>query len=462
MASKYKPDDDFDSEINSNEFDDRINTVEVNNINEQIEIQNDHSQLASTPGKNLILLSLAGLVSIYFIYSIVFKTDENEEARKKLQEITNSQPVDDAVTVSVTGDSGIKIEEGIVVPEVINIETEQATVSKALPDEAPISWPDFDFREERLNDDRSDKTGEDIEKTESKEPPMFVAPPLEEEVIPIPPVNETVSPVAPSALELAQIEETKRKQPMLLKSGSGSPSRSAAGNDALAQTSAETVKATFIGDTDTMIAQGKMIDVVLETAINTNLEGLLRAVVSRNVYAESGNNILIPKGSRLIGSYGSPEANGNRIAVSWDRVIMPDGIDVQIGSPGTDVMGRSGVGAFVDKKFFDIFSNAILLSIVTIGGSAFVDEVTDAQGQTTSTTTTPEGNSTSSRSGGTSTDAAVLDAASNMSDVASSITEGLLDETPTMIVQQGTKMKVFVNKDIHFPSSVASRVKFIN
>jgi type IV secretory pathway VirB10-like protein len=40
------------------------------------------------------------------------------------------------------------------------------------------------------------------------------------------------------------------------------------------------------------------IDAVLETAINSDLQGMLHAVVSSDVYAETGNAVLIPKGSK--------------------------------------------------------------------------------------------------------------------------------------------------------------------
>jgi type IV secretory pathway VirB10-like protein len=476
MADNYKPNNNFESEINSDDFDERINTVEVNNLHEDIEIQNEQSQLASTPGKNIILLLLAGLVSIYVIYSIAFKTDPNYEKAKKLEEIIKSQPVESAVQVHQPVDS-LEVQEGIVLPDIKTLDEEQAPVIgldsgsfRNLSDS--LNWPSLvndtekkysDQYSEKSIDSANQESNNDIVDASTNN--IFVAPALPEddeikvETPPLPPIDNKVS---PGDLQLAQLAQEKRRRPMILKGTAGVPSDlSSAGKNGLEATSSETVKATFIGDTDTLIAQGKIIDVVLESAINTNLEGVIRGVISRNIYAESGKNILIPKGSRLIGAYGGTEANSNRVAIIWNRVIMPDGVDVQIGSPGTDVMGRAGIAGFVDRKFFDIFSNAVLLSVVTIAGAAFVDEVTDAQQQTTSTTTAVDGASTTS-STGNSTDAAVLDSVNNMSDIANSITEGLLDAKPTVIIQQGTKMKVFVNKDIHFPSSIASRVQFIN
>lgn len=285
---------------------------------------------------------------------------------------------------------------------------------------------------------------------------------------PVQPINVG----GPTNAELAAVRAAKRRQPMLLLGGGGgSGSGSGRVNKELQEllnsdfqmkiTGVDKARANLIGNTDNMIAQGKVIDAVLETAINTDIEGMLRAVVSRDVYAESGRNILVPKGSRLIGSYSKPEENSSRVIIEWTRVIRPDGIDVMIDSPGTDKMGRAGMAGFIDNKYFDIIKNAILLSTLSIGSSILVDDIRESQQQTSTATTNADGSTTTSNSG-TTTDAAVLSSVSDLSDIADNIAEGLLNDRPTVIIQQGTKLKVFVNRDLHFPKSIASNIKFVN
>ncbi len=56
---------------------------------------------------------------------------------------------------------------------------------------------------------------------------------------------------------------------------------------------------------DATIMQGAFIRGILETAINSDLPGQVRAVVTQDVYSFDGRRILIPSGSRLIGDYRS-------------------------------------------------------------------------------------------------------------------------------------------------------------
>ncbi len=131
------------------------------------------------------------------------------------------------------------------------------------------------------------------------------------------------------------------------------------------------------------IAQGKIVDAVLETAVNTDLPGEMRAIVSRDVFAESGRQIMIPKGSRLIGTYNTSVARGQaRVMIIWTRLIRPDGLDIAIGSGGVDALGRAGVEGSVDNKYAEIFSAAMLTSVLDIGVAVAVDALSN-QGSTT-------------------------------------------------------------------------------
>jgi len=168
--------------------------------------------------------------------------------------------------------------------------------------------------------------------------------------------------------------------------------------NAVEATKAEKERATKLSNLGSTIAQGKIIDAVMETAINTDLPGPLRAIVSRDIYAESGRDIMVPKGSRLIGTYNSTVQRGQvRVLIVWTRLIRPDGLDVEIDSPGVDALGRAGVQGIADNKFTEIFSGALLTSIVSIGVGLGADAIDDNQSTTTTgtngtTTTSTAGN----------------------------------------------------------------------
>ena len=116
------------------------------------------------------------------------------------------------------------------------------------------------------------------------------------------------------------------------------------------------------------IVEGDFIHAILETAIDSDLPGMVRAVVTQPVYAYSGDSVIIPAGSRLVGQYDTQSSNGlssHRVFVMWNRVITPQGVSMMINSPGTDTLGRAGEGSdSMDTHFFKMFSTASLLSVI--------------------------------------------------------------------------------------------------
>jgi type IV secretion system protein VirB10 len=116
------------------------------------------------------------------------------------------------------------------------------------------------------------------------------------------------------------------------------------------------------------VPQGTLIPAVLETAFNSTRPGLARAMVSHDVRGFDGKRVLIPRGSRLIGEYGADVLPGqNRALIMWSRLIRPDGVSINIGSPATDTFGRGGVKGSVNSHFFERFGSALLQSALDIG-----------------------------------------------------------------------------------------------
>nr|WP_298929700.1 TrbI/VirB10 family protein [uncultured Erythrobacter sp.] len=115
----------------------------------------------------------------------------------------------------------------------------------------------------------------------------------------------------------------------------------------------------------TTVTEGTLIPAILETAINTDVPGYVRAVVSQDVLSFDGKNILVPRSSRLIGQYQSGVQQGQKRAyVIWTRLIRPDGASVNIASPAVGFDGTTGLEGDVDSKFFKRFGSALLLSLV--------------------------------------------------------------------------------------------------
>ncbi len=179
-----------------------------------------------------------------------------------------------------------------------------------------------------------------------------------------------------------------------------------------------------------IIAQGKMIGATLETAIQSDLPGMVRAIVSEDVYSFDGRLKLIEKGSRLIGEYQSGVRRGQvRVFVSWNRVITPNGVDVSLESPSTDGLGRSGISGWADRHFLERFGSSILLSI--IGAYSAREAAKDSSvGQ---------------------------EIRGEVSDDFNRLSEITLNESiniPTTIhINQGEYIKIFVARDLNFKSA---------
>lgn len=116
----------------------------------------------------------------------------------------------------------------------------------------------------------------------------------------------------------------------------------------------------------TTVTQGTLIPAVLETAIDTNVPGYVRAVVSQDVRSFDGTKVLVPRSSRLIGQYQSGLQDGQKRAyVIWTRLIRPDGASVNLASPAIGFDGTTGLrGDVSGNGFFKRFGSAMLLSVV--------------------------------------------------------------------------------------------------
>ena len=83
--------------------------------------------------------------------------------------------------------------------------------------------------------------------------------------------------------------------------------------------------------------------------------GLVGCQVLRHVYSDDGRVLLIERGSHLDGEYriASLRPGAVRIPVLWTRIRTPNGVTVDIESPGTGQLGESGVDGYVDGQRVD-------------------------------------------------------------------------------------------------------------
>ncbi|UZX45523.1 type IV secretion system protein VirB10 (plasmid) [Agrobacterium sp. 13-2099-1-2] len=196
-------------------------------------------------------------------------------------------------------------------------------------------------------------------------------------------------------------------------------------------------KATKIPRIDATVVEGTLIPGILETAIVSDLPGQIRAITAQDVYSFDGRRVLIPAGSRLIGEYQSSIARGQkRIFVVWTRLVRDDGVAIPLASIGTDSLGRSGLTGRVDNKWRERFGSAILLSIVGAGASYATGYGSENLG-----------GSSNSQSGA---DLARETIAQTFSDMANQALSENLRIPPTISVNQGERIFIFVRQDLDF------------
>lgn len=193
----------------------------------------------------------------------------------------------------------------------------------------------------------------------------------------------------------------------------------------------QTARASRLRDTALIAPQGTVIPAVLETALNSDLPGFARAVVSSDVRGYDNSTVLIPKGSKLVGEYKSAVSPGqSRAFVVWTRLLTPEGVSIDLGSPAADELGRGGLAGETNTHFLRRFSSSILTTVITAGLAV-------------------------AASGGGGSTAIILSSPATTAGATAPLARDL-DIPDTISVKQGAAIKVLVAKDLDF-SSVTPR-----
>ncbi|WP_328803293.1 TrbI/VirB10 family protein [Ruegeria haliotis] len=136
-----------------------------------------------------------------------------------------------------------------------------------------------------------------------------------------------------------------------------------------------------------------------------------------------------PRGSTLVGEYSSDVSLGqSRVLVAWNRVITTDQRSIMIGSRGVDSLGRAGMTGNVQHHFGLKFEAAFFISIFS--GIANLGNRTINDG---------DNNSSSS----------FVDGTNQFSEAASEPLTEYLSIAPTIWIDQGENINVFVSRDLY-------------
>jgi type IV secretion system protein VirB10 len=181
---------------------------------------------------------------------------------------------------------------------------------------------------------------------------------------------------------------------------------------------------------------GFVVPAVMISGINSDLPGQIIAQVSQNVYdTPTGKYMLIPQGSRLVGSYSSDVAYGQaRILVAWQRIVFPDGKAMDIGAmPGADGAGYAGFQDEVNNHYFRTFSSAFLMSGIIAGINLSQDSRNNDNGNTQR-----------------ASDALSEAMGQQFGTVIAQMVSKNLNVAPTLTIRPGYRFNVMVVKDMTF------------
>jgi type IV secretory pathway VirB10-like protein len=202
------------------------------------------------------------------------------------------------------------------------------------------------------------------------------------------------------------------------------------------------------------VMEGSHISAVLISGINSDFPGPVTAQVEQPLYdSASGRYLLIPQGSRIIGTFQQPSGYQDRVQIQWHRLIFPDTSSLDLPQmPATDPQGYAGATGDVNAHYLPTFATAALMSLLTAGQS--IAGIVTFRGGTVSpygggiyqTNPTEQVGSIAS-----------TNAASQMGAVGTQMLERGLNRPRTVIIHPGLLFDIFVTADLVLPGPYADR-----
>ena len=179
-----------------------------------------------------------------------------------------------------------------------------------------------------------------------------------------------------------------------------------------------------------VVQAGAVIPAALITGIRSDLPGQVTAQVTEHVYdGPTGQYLLIPQGSKLIGVYDSQVSFGqDRVLLVWTRLIMPNGRSIVLErQPGADTQGFAGLEDEVDHHWGRLFTAAALSTLLGVGAEL----------------------------GAGNNDSAILIAlrrgsTNSLNQAGQQVVRRNLNIQPTITIRPGFPVRVIVNRDLVF------------
>jgi type IV secretory pathway VirB10-like protein len=180
-----------------------------------------------------------------------------------------------------------------------------------------------------------------------------------------------------------------------------------------------------------VVFEGTVLETVLINRLDGHMAGPVECLLTNDVYSHDRQRLLIPAGSKLLGETKKVENFGqNRLAVSFHRLLMPDGYSASLDHfQGLNQIGDAGLRDQVNNHYLRIFG--VSLAIGAIGAVA--------EGGTS-------GGLTAS-----GTDLMRQGFAQSTAQSSAQILDRFLNVLPTITIREGHRVKVYLSGDLALP-----------
>lgn len=175
------------------------------------------------------------------------------------------------------------------------------------------------------------------------------------------------------------------------------------------------------------LSAGSVISASLITGLRSDLPGLVTAQVTENTFdSATGRILLVPQGARLIGSYDSVVAFGQKRAlIVWQRIIMPDGSSLRIDNvSATDPSGYAGLADRVDLHSWQLLKGVVLSTLLGVSSELALSGQSDL------------------------VQAIRMSTQDNVARAGDQITQRNLGIQPTITIRPGAPVRLVVHKDL--------------
>ena len=185
------------------------------------------------------------------------------------------------------------------------------------------------------------------------------------------------------------------------------------------------------------IFEGSVFEGVVTNHIDGGLSGPILIMLTTDYYSHDHQQLLLPQGTRLIGSVQAVNSSqARKMVVAFHRAICPDGFSVDLDKfAGLDPLGTTGLATKVDNRYFQTF--AVAAAIGGLGGLAQIgnNNILDPSAQI--------------RNGVTS----------QTSEEGEQILNHFLNRLPIITLKEGSRARVYIGRDILIPSYAEHRVE---